>query len=229
MLVLILIFKVIHLLTILTFTSIRQTTYGHARVFCSAPSTLTHNKKLWFFRRFKIYFLQKPLSKVICLSPIVPVDRARSLQWRSQKVLLHNASNKELGFMQYLPTLIPVSRSRQVELPAVGGGGSESSEVMPRNPKGRIHEGYATPWPRDEHGHYKHDRLPYPEYLDTLRRGWGACLVVFDEVAGADARFLRRIDCDAGTVIILLDEIHQRKIVKQSVIDEVEKQMMAGT
>ncbi|CAN0383280.1 unnamed protein product [Ascophyllum nodosum] len=151
------------------------------------------------------------------------------LKWRSQKVLLHNASNKELGFMQYLPTLIPVSRSRQVELPAVGGGGSESSEVMPRNPKGRIHEGYATPWPRDEHGHYKHDRLPYPEYLDTLRRGWGACLVVFDEVAGADARFLRRIDCDAGTVIILLDEIHQRKIVKQSVIDEVEKQMMAGT
>ena len=109
----------------------------------------------------------------------------------------------------------------------VGGGAASSSDITPRDPNSPVDDGYIAPWPRDGSGGYQRTSDPIHECLDTKRNGWGICLVVFDE-DGDDVRILRRIDCDAGRNIILLDGIHQRRTVSKSHLDKIQQHMQAG-
>ena len=140
---------------------------------------------------------------------------------------MYNASAKELLFVQYLPTLLPTSRSGQVELPVVGGGATLSSDITPRDPNSPVAHGYVKRWPRDQRGGYEHTPDPIHECLDTKRRGWGICLAVCVK-DGDDPRLLSQFDCDAGRNIILLDEILQKQTLPRSYLDKIAEQMQAG-
>ena len=177
-----------------------------------------------------MYFLQKPLNKAIyTFRQLFLSTMFKTLQSRSKKVLLHNAAKEELGFVQYWPSLLTTSRSGQIDLPVFDGGAALGQTVMPRDINEQLDNGLSTPWPRDRHGDYQHKPLPEPAVLETKRHGWGICLAVSEKDTRGVVRILRKIDCDAGKVIILLEEIRQRKTMEQRDLDQIQQQMFAGT